>query len=292
MQVALADGRAVGSFLASSTNAGEKDVLKPLLGSICIVGVFVLGLVACSAPGSGSTITVFAAASLTDAFNDLAQEFERQNKNVDVLISYQGSSALRIQLAQGASADVFASADEFNMGLAIKAGVIAGKPQTFARNQLAIIVSRNSNVVSRLEDLSKPGLRLVTGDEMVPVGRYTTAALNRLAADPAFGTHFRDKFEGNIASKESNVRRAVSKVEIGEADAAIGYVTDARGAGRDDLIAISIPKRYTEEIRYPIGMVARPATKILAEAFISFVLSEDGQQILRSHEFLPAKGPL
>ena len=249
--------------------------------------VAILAIAACSGSSGNGGITIFAAASLTDAFDELAKEFERRNDGVEVRLSYQGSSTLRIQLEQGASADVFASADEFNMDLAVEAGLIASDPTIFARNRLAIIVRRDSTAVAGLDDLSKAGLRLVIGADVVPVGRYTSAALDRLAADPAFGPAYRDQVEANIASKEANVRRAVAKVELGEADAAIGYVTDAEGVGRDDLIAILIPERYTDSILYPIGTVRDAPSPGLAEQFIAFVTSDEGQRILIRHEFLP-----
>lgn len=253
----------------------------------------VAGLVALTACGSSDgehTVTVFAAASLTEVFNEMGREFERRNEGVEVRLSYQASSTLRIQLEQGAEADVFASADEFNMDLAADAGVISGNPVVFARNRLAVIVPRDASEVSALADLATPGLRVVAGDDATPFGRYTTMAFGRLADDPEFGPAFRDAAVGNIVSKEANVRRAVAKVEIGEADAAFAYITDTGGAGRGDLVPIPIPERYSGPIRYPIALVQGAASPGLAEDFIAFILSEEGRAILQRHNFLPPDG--
>lgn len=249
-----------------------------------------LALAACGSPDGERTVTVFAAASLTEVFNEMGREFERRNEGVEVRLSYQASSTLRIQLEQGAEADVFASADEFNMDLAADAGVISGDPVVFARNRLAVIVPRDSGHVGTLADLATPGLRVVAGDDATPFGRYTNTAFERLAADPDFGPAFRDAVVGNIVSKEANVRRAVAKVEIGEADAALAYVTDTGGAGRGDLVPIPIPERYSGPIRYPIAVVDGAATPGLAEDFIAFILSVEGRTILQRHNFLPPDG--
>ena len=249
-----------------------------------------LALTACATPSGERTVTVFAAASLTEAFNEMGREFERRNEGVKVRPSYQASSTLRIQLEQGAEANVFASADEFNMDLAAAAGVISGDPVVFARNRLAVIVPHDAGEVITLADLAKPRLRVVAGDDATPFGRYTNTAFDRLAVDPEFGPEFRDAIVGNIVSKEANVRRAVAKVEIGEADAALAYVTDTGGAGRGDLVPIPIPERYTGPIRYPIAVVRDAASPGLAEDFITFILSEDGRAILERHNFLPPDG--
>ena len=261
-----------------------------LAGWLTAACVAVIAVTACGGAGGERAVTVFAAASLTEAFNEMAHEFEQRNKGVEVRLAYQASSTLRIQLEQGADADVYASADEFNMDLAAAAGVISGDPVVFARNRLAVIVPRDSAQVRNLGDLAKPGLRVVAGDDATPFGRYTLTALDRLAADPDFGPAYRDAVVGNIVSKEANVRRAVAKVEIGEADAALAYVTDAGGAGRGDLTAIPVPERYPGAIRYPIGVVRGPASPGLAADFIAFVLSEEGRAILQRHGFLPPDG--
>ena len=249
-----------------------------------------LALTACATPSGERTVTVFAAASLTEVFNEMGREFERLNEGAKVRLSYQASSTLRIQLEQGAEADVFASADEFNMDLARDADVISGDPVVFARNRLAVIVPGAASEVAALADLAKPGLRVVAGDDATPFGRYTNTAFERLAIDPEFGPAFRDAAVSNIVSKEANVRRAVAKVEIGEADAALAYVTDTGGAGRGDLVPIPIPERYSGPIRYPIAVVDGAASPGLAEDFITFILSKEGHAVLQRHNFLPPDG--
>ena len=250
----------------------------------------VLALTACASSDGKHTVTVFAAASLTEVFKEMAREFEQRNEGIEVRLSFQASSTLRIQLEQGAEADVFASADEFNMDLAAEAGVIFGDPVVFARNRLAVIVPGDVGKVVTLADLANPGLRVVAGDDATPFGRYTNTAFERLADDPGFGPAFRDAVVGNIVSKEANVRRAVAKVEIGEADAALAYVTDTGGAGRGDLVPIPIPERYTGPIHYPIAVVEGAASTGGAADFIAFTLSEEGRAILQRNNFLPPGG--
>jgi len=268
----------------------REDKRIRVAGWLTAVVAAVLALTACASSDGERTVTVFAAASLTEAFNEMARAFEQRNEGVTVRLSYQASSTLRIQLEQGAKADVYASADEFNMDLAASADVISGDPVVFARNRLAVIVPRDAFEVRGLADLASPGLRVVAGDDATPFGRYTNTAFDRLAADPDFGPAFRDAAVGNIVSKEANVRRAVAKVEIGEADAALAYVTDTGGAGRSDLEAIPIPERYSGPIRYPIGVVRGAAAPGLAADFITFVLSEEGRAVLLRYGFVPPDG--
>ena len=153
------------------------------------------------------TLVVFAAASLTDAFEDIATQFEAQH-NVEVLFNFASSSDLAAQLAEGAPADVFASANNTQMNNAVEAGRIVGTPQTFAQNLLVLIVPfDNPAGISSLADLANAGVKVVVAADGVPVRDYTDTMFERLATDAAYGEDFRTAVIANIVSEEQNVRQ-------------------------------------------------------------------------------------
>lgn len=236
-------------------------------------------------------LTVFAAASLTDAFNELGPVFEQQNPGSHVVFSFGASSTLRTQLEQGAPADVFASADQRQMDLAVAAGQIAGEPRTFARNLLVIITPKaNAAGVTAPADLARPGLKFVTAAPEVPVGVYTKQILEKMSADPAYGADFGAKVLANVVSEEPNVRQIVAKVQLGEADAAIVYSSDVTPASAPDLNVIQIPEAFNVVATYPIAATARAAQPELAQKFNDLVLSPAGQAALAKQHFIPV-GP-
>ena len=163
-------------------------------------------------------LTIFTAASLTDAFKEMGANLEQANPGTKVLFNFAGSPTLRTQLAQGARADVFASADEPNMQGAQKEGSIASEPRIFVRNQLvAIVPAANPAQVMRLQDLAKSGVKLVLTNKEVPVGNYSRQALTRMSQDAAFGAEFTTRVLANLVSEETNVKQVVAKVQLGEA---------------------------------------------------------------------------
>jgi molybdate transport system substrate-binding protein len=167
-------------------------------------------------------LTIFTAASLTDAFREMGANIEQANPGTKVTFNFAGSPTLRTQLAQGARADVFASADEPNMQGAQKDGTIASEPRLFVRNQLvAIVPAANPAQVMRLQDLAKPGVKLVLTNKEVPVGNYSRQALAKMSQDTAFGAEFATRVLANLVSEETNVKQVVAKVQLGEADAGI-----------------------------------------------------------------------
>ena len=232
-------------------------------------------------------LTVFAAASLSDVFEAMGREFEAAHPGVRVVFSFAGSQQLAQQLAQGAPGDVFASADERQMGAVVESGRIeAGAAQTFARNRLAAVVAPgNPAGVEALADLARPGVRIALADAAVPAGRYALAFLDRAAEDDALGTAFREGVLANVVSYEQNVRTVLTKVALGEADAGIVYVSDAAAA---DVEVVTIPEGLNPVARYPIAPLRDAERPALAGAFVDYVLSEEGQGILAAYGFLPA----
>ncbi len=231
------------------------------------------------------TLTVFAAASLTDAFNAIGDELKAANPDLQIAFNFAGSQALVTQLEQGARADVFASADLKQMTAAQDAGVVASEPIVFTHNRLTIVVpADNPGGIETLADLAKPGLKLVVANEEVPVGRYTRQALDLMSADPAFDPAFRQRVEANVVSLEDNVKQVVTKVQLGEADAGVAYTSDVTAAVRDDVATVAIPDALNVVADYPIARVVDGDTA-LGQAFVDAVLSPAGQATLAAHGF-------
>lgn len=231
------------------------------------------------------TLTVFAAASLTDAFTEIGKSFEAANPGVTVTFSFAGSQALQTQIEQGAPADVFASASKSYMDILVKDGyVTADAPQNFLTNKLVVILpANNPAALAKLEDLAKPGIKLVLAAEEVPVGKYARQALDQM--NGSFGADFKDRVWANVVSNEDNVKQVVAKVQLGEADAGIVYVSDSIAA--PDLKSIEIPADLNVIAKYPIAPLVKSANADLAAQFTIYVLSTEGQTILQKWGFGP-----
>ncbi len=242
-----------------------------------------------AAPAPEQKLTVFAAASLTDAFNEIGEQFKQQNPGATFDFNYAGSQQLRTQLEQGAVADVFASANTTEMNNAIKSDLVVGGTQkTFVRNRLAVIVPKdNPGGVNELKDLAKPGLKIVLAAPSVPVGGYALTALNKMNAD--FGATFSQTVLSNVVSQEDNVKQVVAKIQLGEGDAGIVYSSDVTPDAAAKVIKIDIPDKYNALATYPIALLKAAPQADLAAKFIDFVLSPDGQAILTKWGFIPAK---
>lgn len=236
-------------------------------------------------------LTVFAAASLTDAYESIADAFEAENPNVEVLYNFGGSSTLATQLVQGAPADIFASANDAQMQVAIDGGRIASEPVTFARNRLVLIVpSGNPADIGSLRDLANPNIHLILAAPDVPVRTYTDTMLERMANDPDYGDDFRNAVLANLVSEEPNVRQVSAKVALGEADAGIVYLSDVTPDIADEVIALPIADAFNTIASYPIAITDDTDQPELAQAFIDFVLSDAGQDILASWNFVSVRG--
>jgi molybdate transport system substrate-binding protein len=233
-------------------------------------------------------VVVFAASSLTDAFQDMATTFQQANPGAKLTFNFGASSQLATQLGQGARADVLASADQTQMDNAKKADAIGGQDRVFARNRLVVITPKdNPKQINHLKDLAKDGVKFVTAQPSVPIGQYTAQMLDKAVADPTtYGSDFKVKVEANIVSREENVRQVVSKVQLGEADAAVVYSTDATPQVRDQLQIVQVPDALQSLATYPIA-VAKGANAAGGEAFVDYVLGPDGQATLAKWGFLP-----
>lgn len=243
-----------------------------------------------AAPDAQTTLTVFAASSLTDAFKELGLLFETE-RNIPVTFNIGASSQLRTQLGQGAPADVFASADQNQMQNARADGSIAGADVTFARNRLVVITPRDNPAgIQSAADVARPGVRFVTAAPEVPIGVYTQNMFDKMSQIDVFGADFKDRANANIVSREPNVRQVVAKVQLGEADAAVVYLTDVTPSSAPDLLTLPIPDDLNTLAAYPIALVASSAEAELGQAFIDMVMAPAGQAILEKWNFTPV-GP-
>ncbi|WP_406864439.1 molybdate ABC transporter substrate-binding protein [Streptomyces sp. HUAS MG47] len=220
-----------------------------------------------------TTVTVFAAASLTGVLEDAKDEFAKSHPGMEIRLNLGSSSTLLTQLRNGAPGDVFASADERTMQDAAKAGLTDGEPRVFARNTLSLLVRKgNPDKIKGLNDLSRPDLTVSLCGPQVPVGRYARQALAKAGVRASDG------------GQELDVKQVVSRVTMGEADVGIVYRTDALAAkGKAD--GIAIPDAQNVEARYPVGVLKGGNTEG-ARMFTDFLLSEDGRRILTDHGFL------
>mgnify|MGYP001823711462 CR=1 FL=1 len=229
-------------------------------------------------------LTVFAAASLTEAFSEIGDRFEEQHPDARLVFNFAGSQ----QLAQGAPADVFASANQFQMQAVIDAQrVDDGTQAAFVGNKLVIIYPPdNPGYLRRPLDLSTPVVDLVLADQQVPAGRYALEFLDKASQDDALGADYKSKVLDNVVSYEENVRAVLSKVQLGEANAGIVYLSDAASLTPLEIGTIEIPYPLNVSATYYIATINDTEKSILAEEFITFVASPEGQQILADYGFL------
>ncbi|MDQ2683231.1 MAG: molybdate ABC transporter substrate-binding protein [Chloroflexota bacterium] len=238
-------------------------------------------------PADGGELTVFAAASLTAAFEAIALDIATANPGVGISFNFAGSQVLVTQLSEGAEADVFASASSAQMAAAQEAGVIAGEPVVFTQNRLTIVVpADNPAGVTTYADLAGD-LDLVLALPEVPVGQYARQSICTAANDSGtYGDGFAEAVASNVVSEEDSVKAVLTKVSLGEADAGIVYTTDITPDLADSVSAIGIPAEVNVPGQYPIAVV-NGGDDALAAAFIAWVTGPDGQATLAEFGFEP-----
>ncbi|MET7887205.1 molybdate ABC transporter substrate-binding protein [Streptomyces avermitilis] len=220
------------------------------------------------------TVTVFAAASLKESFTTLGKEFEKEHPGTKVTFSFGGSDSLAASITGGAPADVFAAASPKTMAIVTDAGDASGTPATFVRNQLEIAtLPGNPDKVSSLKDLTKSGLKVVLCDKEVPCGAAAQKALDA------------SKLKLTPVSYEQDVKSALTKVELKEADAAVVYKTDVKAAG-DKVDGVEFPESAKAVNDYPIVQLKDTKNAAAAKAFITLVQSAEGQKVLTEAGFL------
>ncbi|OMC52269.1 molybdate ABC transporter substrate-binding protein [Mycobacterium sp. IS-2888] len=227
-----------------------------------------------SGPSQASgSIVVFAAASLKSAFTQLGERFKTDNPGGGVEFEFGGSSELATQLTQGATGDVFASADTAQMDVVTRAGLLAANPTNFAANTLVIVTAPgNPKNVGSFADLAKPGLSVVICQKPVPCG----SATHRVEDST--------RVRLNPVSEELSVTDVLNKVTSGQADAGLVYVTDAHSAG-NKVTTVQFPEAASAVNVYPIGVLKKAPKPALAQKFVTLVTSGAGQQILAQSGF-------
>jgi len=229
------------------------------------VAVFALALLLSACGGGDQRVTVFAAASLTDVFEELPQEAR---------FNHAGSDELAVQIREAGGADVFASASPRYTQELFREGLVE-RPRTFATNRLVVIVPRSREEVRSVRDLARPGVRVVLGAPSVPVGEYSRAALRRLGLGRALE---------NVVSEEPDVKGVVGKVALGEADAGIVYATDVRPVA-EKVGLLPIPASAQDPVLYEIAVVRETEERERAEKFVALVLGDSGRRELREAGF-------
>jgi molybdate transport system substrate-binding protein len=238
-----------------------------------------------SAPAAD--LTVFGAASLKGVLDRAKTDYETANPGTTLTISTDSSAALETQIEQGAPADVFLSADTTNPQKLVDRGLAAGVEVTFAGNKLTIIVpADNPGRIVAPADLAKTGVKVIAAGDEVPITKYARQLIANLAGEAGYPAGFEAAYAANVVSKEDNVKAVVAKIELGEGDAGIVYVTDARGSAKVATIEI-VPDRANVPASYAGVVVGASRHPDAAKAFLDWFAGPDGRAILADFGFLP-----
>jgi len=255
-----------------------------------LVSTLALCLLALALPpppagAAGGSITVFAAASLREAFDNASAAFTKRT-GFSVTYSFGGSDTLATQIKQGAPADVFVSANEAQMKVVEDAGLLAGPPRTLARNRLVLIVPKSDAThVGSLRDLARPGVKVVLAAATVPVGAYSRSAFRALDDKGYYPADFAAAVERNVVSNEIDVKAVATKISLGEGDAGVVYLTDVTPQIAPKVTMIPFPPGASPDALYPIAALKSAPNPAGARAFVDFMLSPEGQTFLRARGF-------
>jgi molybdate transport system substrate-binding protein len=262
--------------------------MSPFPPLVALVAIGATPAAAQTGRAAPSVLTVFAAASLTDAFEDLGALFRSRHPGITLRFSFAGSQQLAAQLEHGASADVFASADQRWMGQVQRLGLAAAEPVVFAHNRLVVVLpAENPARIRRLEDLARPGLKLVLAADAVPAGRYSREVLRNLSRRPGFGSDYDRRVLANVVSEEENVKGVVAKVQLGEADAGVVYHSDVTPVIAAKLRVLDIPAAANIVASYPIVVLSASGAPGAARAFVELVRGAEGRATLARHGLSP-----
>jgi molybdate transport system substrate-binding protein len=246
---------------------------------------------ASTAPGSPSPaaavdLTIYGAASLKGALAAAKPIYEAANPGVTLTISTDASSALATQIEQGAPADVFLSADAKNPQALVDKGLATGPPVTFATNKLTVIVPADNPAGIRTPaDLAKSGIKIIAAGDEVPITKYASQLVANLAKEPGYPADYEAAYQANIVSKEDDVKAVVAKIELGEGDAGIVYVTDAKASTK--VATVDVPDAANVVATYEAVTVGASPNLDAATAFLTWFAGSGGQAILGGFGFLP-----
>jgi molybdate transport system substrate-binding protein len=244
------------------------------------------GAGASSSPGQVQELTVYAASSLRDVLAAAGSAYEAVDPGTTLTLATDSSSTLRTQIEQGAPADVFLAADREDALSLVADGLADGPSIDFAGNRLTIVVpADNPGLVESPADLGRPGLKIVAAGDNVPITDYALQVIANLARKPAFPAGFYDAYASNIVSREENVKAVLAKVELGEGDAAIVYVTDAATAS--NVTTIEIPAWANVHATYAGVVVKTSSRSEAAHAFLDWLAGPEGGAVMTEFGFLP-----
>lgn len=231
-------------------------------------------------------LIVFGAASLKGALEQAKAAYEATNAGTTLTISTDSSSALETQIEQGAPADVFLSADRTNPQKLVDAGLADGAAVTFAGNELTVVVpADNPAGISSPADLAKAGVKVIAAGDKVPITKYATQLIGNLAKEAGYPADFVAAYTASIVSKEDNVKAVIAKIELGEGDAGIVYVTDAKASTK--VKTVDVPDSANVPATYDAVVVKASANAAAARAFLDWFAGPAGQAILAGLGFLP-----
>jgi molybdate transport system substrate-binding protein len=241
---------------------------------------------ATATPAARVELTIYGAASLKGALEKARTSYEAANPGTTLKISTDASSALETKIEQGAPADVFLSADTRNPQKLVDAGLAVGDPVPFAGNRLTVIVpAANPAGITTPADLAKSGVKVIAAGDAVPITTYADQLITNLAGEPGYPADFAAAYAANVVSREDNVKAVVAKLELGEGDAGIVYVTDAAASTR--VAAIDVPDTANVVATYAGVVVTASPNAAAARAFLTWFAGPDGHAILGSFGFLP-----
>jgi molybdate transport system substrate-binding protein len=275
---------AVAVVAACSSGSGAGSTASQAPGSSAPQSV---GQATPSAPSpvEPAELNVYGAASLKGALDDAIAAYEADNPGTTITVSTDSSAALETQIEQGAPADVFLSADTTNPEKLVDNGFASGDPVVFAGNELTIIVpTDNPGGVASPADLAKQGLKVIAAGDEVPITKYATQLVHNLSGQNGYPAGFEAAYAGNVASKEDNVKAVVAKIELGEGDAGIVYVTDA--AASDKVATVDVPSVVNVPATYAGVVVKDSPNPDAAAAFLDWFAGPEGQAILSDFGFL------
>lgn len=232
-----------------------------------------------------ASLTVFGAASLKDALGHAKATYEATHAGTTLTISTDSSSTLRTQIEQGAPADVFLSADVGNPKKLVDSGLADGDQVAFAGNLLTIVVpTANPANIATPAELARKGVKIVAAGDEVPITTYAKQVIGLLAELPGYPAGFAAAYAANVVSREDNVKALIAKIELGEGDAGIVYVTDAKASTK--VQAIDIPAEANVPATY-VGVVVKASGNVAAaHAFLDWLAGADGTKILATFGFI------
>lgn len=244
----------------------------------------VSGFAAPAGAQSTPKITVYAAASLTEAFNALGPAFTKKT-GIAVSFSYGGSDTLATQIKNGAPADVFASANLAQMKV-VNDAYFVNTPKTFAKNRLVMVTPKASTMkLTGPRDLAKSGVKVILAAPTVPVGGYARATFTKMQT-MGFPGNFAAAIEKNVVSNELDVKAVLTKISLNEGDAGVVYATDVTPNVAPKLNVFTFPSDVAPDIEYPIATLKDSTDLKSAQAFMDYVLSSDGQAFLKARGFI------